>query len=166
MDRILLNGLVFFGRHGCHDAERDLGQKFLVDVELECDLREAGQSDDLEATIDYVAIYNAAKEIIEGEPVQLLETLAERIAEFALQDERVDLAWVRIRKPHIALPGGQGLVLARGRDRLRQYSLTVPDRLDRTDVGSGDRRRHTSRRRLPARDPQHADPRQCGRHRP
>ena len=105
MDRILLNGLVFFGRHGCHDAERDLGQKFLVDVELECDLREAGQSDDLEATIDYVAIYNAAKEIIEGEPVQLLETLAERIAEFALQDPRIDLAWVRIRKPHIALPG-------------------------------------------------------------
>jgi len=105
MDKILLEGLSFFGRHGCHAAERELGQKFIVDIELECDLSASCASDDLNDTLDYVAIYNAAREVIEGESVQLLEVLAQRIADFALQDERVDSAWVRIKKPHIALPG-------------------------------------------------------------
>jgi dihydroneopterin aldolase len=105
MDKILLDGLVFFGRHGCHAAENELGQKFIVDIELECDLSTAGVSDDLNDTLDYVAVYNAAREILEGEPAKLLESLADRIADFCLQDERVLSAWVRIRKPHIALPG-------------------------------------------------------------
>ena len=73
MDRILLNGLVFFGKHGCHAAEQELGQKFLVDIELECDLRAAGESDSLEDTLDYVAIYNHAREVMEGESAKLLE---------------------------------------------------------------------------------------------
>jgi dihydroneopterin aldolase len=119
MDRILLNGLVFFGRHGCHAAEKELGQKFTVDIELECDLRRAGETDALEDTVDYVAVYNTAKEIIEGEPVQLLENLAQRIAEFALQDPKVVSAWVRIRKPHVAIPGALdylGVEITRSRE--------------------------------------------------
>jgi dihydroneopterin aldolase len=119
MDRILLNGLVFFGKHGCHAAENELGQKFVVDIELECDLSIAGQSDKLDDTIDYVAIYNAAREVLEGEPAKLLEHLAQRIADFALQDERVLSAWVRIKKPHIALPGALdsiGIEITRSRD--------------------------------------------------
>jgi dihydroneopterin aldolase len=119
MDRILLNGLVFFGRHGCLEAERQLGQKFTVDIELECDLSAACASDSLDDTIDYVALYNAAQEVIEGEPARLLESLAQRIADFALQDERVQSAWVRIRKPHVAMPGPLeylGVEITRGRD--------------------------------------------------
>ncbi|MDF2439739.1 MAG: 7,8-dihydroneopterin aldolase/epimerase/oxygenase [Abditibacteriota bacterium] len=119
VDRILLNGLVFFGRHGCHDAERELGQKFTVDIELECDLHAASHSDALDDTIDYVAIYNAAKEILEGEPAMLLESLAQRIADFALQDDKVVSAWVRIRKPHVAMPGPLdylGVEITRNRD--------------------------------------------------
>jgi dihydroneopterin aldolase len=105
MDRILLNGLVFFGKHGCHAAENELGQKFVVDIELECDLRAASTSDDLNDTIDYVAIYNHAQQVLEGEPAKLLEHLAQRIADFCLIDNRVLSAWVRLRKPQIALPG-------------------------------------------------------------
>jgi dihydroneopterin aldolase len=119
MDRILLNGLTFFGKHGCHAAENELGQKFVVDIELECDLYAAGQSDNLDDTIDYVAIYNAAREVLEGEPAKLLEHLAQRIADFALLDERVLSAWVRIKKPHIALPGTLdyiGVEITRSRD--------------------------------------------------
>ena len=119
MDRILLNGLSFFGRHGCHAAEQELGQKFIVDIELECDLNAACVSDDLQDSIDYVAIYNAARDVIEGESAQMLESLAQRIADFALRDERVVSAWVRIRKPHIALPGALdyiGIEITRGRD--------------------------------------------------
>ena len=118
MDRILLNGLVFFGRHGCHQAERELGQKFLVDIELECDLTAACASDDMADTVDYVALYNEAREVIEGESAMLLESLAGRIADFALQDERVVSAWVRIRKPHVAMPGALdylGIEITRGR---------------------------------------------------
>jgi dihydroneopterin aldolase len=119
MDRILLNGLVFFGRHGCHAAEKELGQKFTVDVELECDLQRAGETDALEDTVDYVAIYNATKEIIEGQSVQLLEVLAQQIADFALNDPKVLSAWVRIRKPHVAMPGPLdylGVEITRTRD--------------------------------------------------
>ena len=104
MDRILLHGLSFFGRHGCHAAERELGQKFLVDIELDCDLRAAGASDSLDDTLNYVAIYDAAREIVEGESALLLEHLAERIANAALSHEMVQGVRVRIRKPHIALP--------------------------------------------------------------
>jgi len=123
MDRILLNGLVFFGKHGCHAAEQELGQKFLVDIELECDLRTAGESDSLEDTLDYVAIYNHAREVMEGEPAKLLEHLAQRIADFALIDERVVSAWVRLRKPHIALPGALdfiGIEITRTREDLEE----------------------------------------------
>ncbi len=104
MDRILLNGLSFFGRHGCHDAERELGQKFIVDIELECDLTLAGETDSLDDTINYVEILHAAREIIEGESAFLLEHLARRIADFSLRDGRVKRARVRIRKPHVAMP--------------------------------------------------------------
>jgi 7,8-dihydroneopterin aldolase/epimerase/oxygenase len=119
MDRILLNGLVFFGRHGCHDAERELGQKFLVDIELECDLSVSCRSDRLEDTIDYIALYNAAREVMEGEPAQLLESLAQRIADFCLRDDKVQSAWVRIRKPYVAIPGTidyLGVEITRARD--------------------------------------------------
>jgi dihydroneopterin aldolase len=119
VDRILLNGLVFFGKHGCHAAENELGQKFVADIELECDLRAAGESDDLNDTIDYVAIYNHAREVLEGEPAKLLEHLAQRIADFCLIDNRVVSAWVRLRKPQIALPGVLdyiGVEITRSRD--------------------------------------------------
>jgi dihydroneopterin aldolase len=119
MDRILLNGLSFFGRHGCHAAENELGQKFIVDIELECDLSAAGLSDSLDDTVDYVAIYNAAREVMEGEPAKLLESLAQRIADFALLDERVLSAWVRIKKPQISLPGALdyiGIEITRARE--------------------------------------------------
>jgi dihydroneopterin aldolase len=105
MDQILLRGLEFFGRHGCHEAERELGQRFLVDIELDCDLSVASRSDDLDDTIDYIALYNHARTVIEGPSAQLLEVLAQRIADFALEDERVTSAYVAIRKPHVAVPG-------------------------------------------------------------
>ena len=105
MDKILLQGLVFFGRHGCHAAERELGQKFSVDIEMSSDLSPACATDDMDGTVDYVAVYNATREIIEGESAFLLESLAQRIADFCLSDNRVLDVRVRIRKPHVAMPG-------------------------------------------------------------
>jgi len=119
MDQIFLNGLVFFGRHGCYASENELGQKFVVDIELSCDLTAAAASDKLEDTLDYVRIYNLARETVEGPPVKLLETVAGRIADAALGEAGVLAVKVRINKPHIALPGaldGVGVEISRERN--------------------------------------------------
>lgn len=118
MDQIFLNGLVFFGRHGCYASENELGQKFVVDIELSCDLSAAAASDKLEDTLDYVRIYNLARETVEGPPVKLLETVAGRIADAALGEPGVSAVKVRINKPHIALPGaldGVGVEISRSK---------------------------------------------------
>jgi 7,8-dihydroneopterin aldolase/epimerase/oxygenase len=106
VDRIFLEGMNFSGFHGTLDAERDLGQPFVVDVELRLDLSEAGATDDLTKTVDYSAVHDRAREIVEGEPVNLTETLAERIARSALEDHPlVEAVRVRVKKPHVRLGG-------------------------------------------------------------
>lgn len=105
-DKILLEAMTFSGRHGTLDAERDLGQPFVVDVELRLDLSQAGTSDDLTKTVDYSEVHRRAKEIVEGEPVNLTETLAERIAAAALEDHpMVEAVKVKVAKPHVRLGG-------------------------------------------------------------
>ncbi len=96
----------FFGRHGVLDEERRAGQEFVVDVELRLDLRLAGADDDLTQTVDYRLVYDRIRAIVEGEPVQLIETVAERIAVdlFGLDQKIADLE-VTVRKPHVVLPG-------------------------------------------------------------
>ena len=105
MDKILLSGLQFFGKHGCHPAENDLGQMFVVDIEIDADLQRAAESDDLNDTINYVEIYRYVGEVISGPSAALLEHLAAKIGDFALRDERVAAARVRIKKPHVAVGG-------------------------------------------------------------
>jgi dihydroneopterin aldolase len=79
-DRIILNGMQFYGYHGVMPAEQELGQPFIVDLELSCDLREAGRKDDLTKTIDYSQVFELTQQIVTGEPCLLIETVAERIA--------------------------------------------------------------------------------------
>ncbi len=98
MDRILLEGLAFFGRHGVFPAERELGARFTVDVELEADLATAGRSDHLEDTVDYAHAYEVVRQVMEGEPCHLIEAAAERIADRRLALERVERVTVRVRK--------------------------------------------------------------------
>jgi len=93
-----MEGMAFYGRHGVFPAERELGARFTVDVELEGDLREAAGSDNLEQTINYVGAYELVKEVVEGEPCHLLEAVAERIAARLLQLPRVEKATVRVHK--------------------------------------------------------------------
>lgn len=103
-DKILLEGMTFYGRHGTLAAERELGQRFVVDVVLYCDLEAAGRSDDLEQTVDYSEVHRIAREIVEGEPVNLTETVAERIASTVLREQaRVDAVRVKVAKPDVRL---------------------------------------------------------------
>ena len=103
-DKLLLEGMIFYGRHGSLPIERELGQHFAVDVEIWCDLRPAGLSDDLSQTVDYSEVHAQTKEIVEGEPVNLTETLAERIAAAILERHpRVEGVRVKISKPNVRL---------------------------------------------------------------
>jgi dihydroneopterin aldolase len=98
MDRILMEGMAFFGRHGVFPAERELGARFTVDVELFGELSEAARSDRLDSTIDYARAYALVKEVVEGDSCHLLEAVAERIAGRLLALPRVERAVVRVRK--------------------------------------------------------------------
>jgi dihydroneopterin aldolase len=103
-DRILLTDMVFHGRHGTLPAENELGQPFVVSIELRLDLRPAGTSDDLTRTVDYGEVHRMARDIVEGPPVQLTETLAERIAAGVLRDHpTVEAVKVKVAKPHVRL---------------------------------------------------------------
>jgi 7,8-dihydroneopterin aldolase/epimerase/oxygenase len=104
-DRILLQGVQFHGHHGVHEEERKLGQRFLVDVEIRLDLREAGGRDDLTASVDYGRIHALVVEIGTREQFRLLEALAERIASAILEQFRVTQVTVRATKPSPPLPG-------------------------------------------------------------
>ncbi len=98
MDRVRLEGLIFSGRHGVSDAERERPQPFIVDLEVEADLETAGRSDRVEDTIDYRILHRIAKDVITGEPAHLIEALAERIAQRALEVNGVQSVKVRVAK--------------------------------------------------------------------
>jgi len=98
VDRIVLQGISFSGRHGVGSAEREHAQRFKVDIEVEVDLSEAGRTDRIADTIDYRQLRAIAKDTIEGESVQLIETLATRIADGVLALPRVRAVTVRVAK--------------------------------------------------------------------
>lgn len=103
-DRIILEGMNFFGYHGTRPEENSLGQRFVVDVSLWLDLRAAGAADDLDATVDYSEVYRSARAIVEGPPLRLTEAVAERIAAAVLAEHpRVGAVQVRVRKPSVRL---------------------------------------------------------------
>ncbi|HEY3868865.1 MAG TPA: dihydroneopterin aldolase [Actinocrinis sp.] len=106
LDRIVLRGVRAQGRHGVYEHERNDGQTFVVDAALYLDTRTAARDDDLAATADYGTIAQKIVAAIEGEPVNLIETLAARVAEACLADPAVQAAEVTVHKPEapIAAP--------------------------------------------------------------
>lgn len=118
MDRIALTGIEVFAHHGVLDHERDLGQRFVVDVTLELDLAPASRSDDLDDTVDYGALAGAVAEAVRGPAVSLLEALAARVADRCLQQAPVAAVEVTVHKPSAPLPvpaGDVAVTLRRAR---------------------------------------------------
>lgn len=121
LDQMRLAGLTAFGRHGVFAQERRDGQEFHVDAVLHLDTREAAAGDDLARTVDYGTLAIALADLVRGEPVNLVETLAQRLADACLTDPRVAAADVTVHKPHAPVP-----------ERLDDVTLTVRrHRLDR-----------------------------------
>ena len=104
-DRIVLEGMRFYGFHGVNPEERVLGQEYLVDLAVEMDLKQAGVSDRLEDTISYAHIYRAVRDVMEGEPRNLLEAAAQSIVDRVFADFPVDSVSVRVKKPHPPIRG-------------------------------------------------------------
>ena len=104
MDRILLEGMTFRGRHGVLPSEREQAQPFTVDVELAADLTRAGTTDRLADTVDYTEAHAIVRAVIEGEHRDLLEAVAADIAERLLGLDGVQAARVRVAKKP-PLPG-------------------------------------------------------------
>ena len=100
-DVIRLTGLRARGRHGVYDRERTEGQEFVVDVALEVD---PPRADELAETVDYNDLAGRLVALVEGEPVNLIETLAGRLARECLADPRVHAVTVTVHKPHAPIP--------------------------------------------------------------
>jgi dihydroneopterin aldolase len=106
MDKMYVNGMKFYGYHGVFPEEQKLGQRFQADVVLTLDLSKAGLTDDLHETVNYKEVYDAVKEIMEGNSVQLLETLAESISASLLSKfTMIDETTVKVIKPDPPIPG-------------------------------------------------------------
>jgi dihydroneopterin aldolase len=98
-DILRITGIECFGHHGVFDFERREGQLFVVDLELGIDTRPAAASDDLADTVDYGTLTLAVKDAVERDPVDLIETLVQRIADVCLLADRVEWATVTVHKP-------------------------------------------------------------------
>jgi dihydroneopterin aldolase len=98
-DRLAVLGIEARGHHGVFDFERRDGQIFTVDLVLGVDTRPAARSDDLQDTVDYGTLVAAVKTAVESDPVDLIETLAQRIADVCLTDSRVQWTEVTVHKP-------------------------------------------------------------------
>ena len=104
MDCITIRGIEAFGRHGVLPHERELGQPFVVDVRLDIDLAPAAASDRLEDTVDYGVVAAEVVKVVTGPPLELIESVAGRIAERCLTHPHVVSVEVTVHKPNAPVP--------------------------------------------------------------
>lgn len=98
-DELSVTGVECFAHHGVFDFERREGQVFVVDLVLGIDTRPAAASDDLADTVNYGTLVDDVKAAVERDPVDLIETVAQRIADVCLADPRVEWTRVTLHKP-------------------------------------------------------------------
>lgn len=98
--------MAFYGYHGLYPQEKKLGQRFYVDLDLMLDLRKSSNTDDMEESIDYGEVYERVKEIMEGDPKNLIETVAEHITdELFRRFDLLQACTVKVTKPDPPIPG-------------------------------------------------------------
>lgn len=106
MDKIIMKNMGFYGYHGVLKEEKALGQKFFVDAYLYLPLKKAGETDDLNFSVNYGAVYETIKKIVTEEKFDLLESLAERIChEIFFSYPSVQKICIRIKKPEAPVAG-------------------------------------------------------------
>ena len=105
-DKIFLKDLCFMGKHGCYETEKEQAQQFCINVEMQVDIAAAAATDDLCLTVDYSQIYAQIKNLVENTSFNLIETLAERVADITLAEPLVKRVWVEVEKCAAAGVGG------------------------------------------------------------
>lgn len=105
MDKVFFREMQFYAYHGAYPEENRLGQRFTVDLELGIDLRPAAADDDLGKTVDYQAVYETVRAVVESQPVKLVETLAGRVVDQLFAQFPVEDVWIRVTKPDPPIPG-------------------------------------------------------------
>ena len=103
-DRLRVRGIEVFAHHGVLAHERRDGQTFLIDLALEVDTTEAAATDDLTRTVDYGALVTDVVTAVQSDPVDLIETVAERVAGVCLARQRVRSVDVTVHKPDAPIP--------------------------------------------------------------
>ncbi|MCW2774424.1 MAG: dihydroneopterin aldolase [Nocardioides sp.] len=98
-DELAVRGIECYGHHGVFEFEKREGQTFVIDLTLGIDTAPAAASDDLPDTVDYGSLVTSVKAAVEKDPVDLIETLAQRISGVCLLDDRVEWARVTVHKP-------------------------------------------------------------------
>ena len=101
--KVIIQGLRVFAFHGCLPEEKEKGQDFLVDLEIEYDMGPAAEADALPLALDYDAVTREVHALVSTERYDLLETLAMRVGRFLADREGVGRVRVRIRKPQAPL---------------------------------------------------------------
>ena len=102
-DQIVLKGMSFYGYHGVNPEERSTGQKFIVDLRVKCSLIKPSESDKVEDTVNYSELFRIVKTVIEGEPHNLLESVAKNISDKILLDYDIYSVSVTIKKPEVLI---------------------------------------------------------------
>lgn len=105
MDKLILKGLKFHGFHGVYDEEKQYGNQFIVDLESSLSLQKAGESDELDATLNYAHAYKIVAEIINGPSVNLIEKLAYQIGERIFSEFSLNSLNVHVRKLNPPIEG-------------------------------------------------------------
>lgn len=104
-DKLILAGMQFFGRHGVFAEEKAMGQKFIIDLEISTDLKEAVATDEIIYTMNYADIYAVVKNITTQQSFNLIEALAGAIAEQVLTEFGAEEVTVRVKKPSAPISG-------------------------------------------------------------
>lgn len=106
-DILRLRNMTFHAYHGVWDEEREIGQRFEVDLEITVDVKKSASTDKLKDTIDLYAVFEAVEDVIENRKFNLVETMAETVAARVLADFNITELLVRVRKPHAPIRGIQ-----------------------------------------------------------
>ncbi len=120
VDELSVVGIECYGHHGVFEHERRDGQVFVIDLVLGLDTRPAAASDDLRDTVDYGSLVAEVAAAVGRDPVDLIETLAQRIADLCLLDTRVEWVRVTLHKPDAPIQetfGDVRLTITRHRPR-------------------------------------------------
>lgn len=100
-DTVFLEGLSIKGKHGVQDRERQVEQEFLIDIKASFDANASARTDKLSDTVNYARFRDIARDIVANNSFYLIEKVAALIAEKILEDDRIAIVAITIRKPAV-----------------------------------------------------------------